>query len=308
MQPHPFYQAIIDANIAAGRPHFHQVDPAQARAMLRATMAAARPVDLPVALVVEDRVIDGPNGTIPVRSYVPEGASDGTIVYFHSGGWVIGDLDFSDATCRRLAVASGARLVSVEYRLAPEHPYPEPLDDAWAALRWAAATFAGPILVAGESAGGNLAAACAIRARDAGAPTLAGLWLAYPVTDCDFATGSYREIGPREWLLSTADMQWFWDQYCPIGVDRTVEEISVLRIAEVAGLPPAMVVVGQLDPLRDEGIAFATRLATGGIEVTLRCDPGMVHGYLGAAGVLPGARAAIVDSGRWMRQMLGTSD
>lgn len=309
MQLHPYYQAIIDANEAAGRPYFHQLSAQGARELLRNTIAAAPPAtDLPELAGVENRSIAGPNGPISVRIYRPQGVALGTCVYFHGGGWVIGDLDQTDATCRRLAGRASCTIVSVDYRLAPEHPYPQPLDDCWAALLWAAEAFSGPLLVAGESAGANLAAVCAIRARDAGGPVLAGQLLAYPVTDHDFETSSYRQIGDRNWLLSTADMRWFWDHYCPTGVDRNNPEISPLHVATTRGLAPAMILVGELDPLRDEGLAFARRLAEGGVPVSLRCDASMLHGYLAAAATVPAATEALSDAVRWMRSRVGNSE
>lgn len=305
MQLHPYHQAIIDANKAAGRPYFYQLSAVDARELLRAGIAAApKPTDLPELANVENLDIAGPHGPIPLRIYYPVGEPLGTCVFFHGGGWVIGDLDQTDATCRRLAGKSGCVIISVHYRLAPEFPYPQPLDDCWAAVHWAAEKFGGRLLLAGESAGGNLAAACAIRARDAGAPQLAGQVLVYPVTDHDFTTGSYRQVGEKGWLLSTADMRYFWDHYCPAGVDRNVPEISPLHVETTAGLAPALVVLGELDPLRDEGLAYALRLAQGGVPVVTRCDASMVHGYLAAAAVVPAAAQAMDDIARWMRQQV----
>ncbi|TVV76632.1 alpha/beta hydrolase [Sphingomonas solaris] len=305
MTPHPYYQAIIDAFAAAGRPYFHQVTPPEARAMLAAGLAAAPPpANLPDLAEVADESIDGPHGAIPIRRYVPKGASAGTVVYLHSGGWVIGDLAFADATCRRLAGAAGCEIVSVDYRLAPEHPYPQPLDDCFAALEWAAANRPGPLVLFGESAGGNLAAACAIRARDAGGPAVAGLALAYPVTDHAMDTASYRDIGDRNWLLSANDMRWFWDLYAPAGVDRGDPLLSPLRVADAAGLPPAFIAVAELDPLREEGLAFARRLDAAGVPVVTRCDAAMLHGYLGAAGAVPLAAEALSAAGAWVRERL----
>jgi len=305
MQPHPYYQRIIDLNAEAGRPFFHQLTPQAARAQLRETLAAAPvPPDLPELAQVVDTIIPGPHGPIPARIYEPHDPARGALVYFHSGGWVIGDLLSGENTCRRLAGWARCRVISVEYRKAPEHPFPAPLDDAWAALLWAQAACSGPIMVGGESAGGNLAAACTIRARDAGGPLLAGQWLAYPVTDHDFETGSYRAVGDRDWLLSTADMAWFWGHYCPAGVDRNSPLLSPLRARSAAGLPPAMVVVAQLDPLRDEGLAYAAKLATDGVAVVTRCDPAMIHGYLAAASAISAAGEAMRESARWIRMQL----
>ncbi len=304
--PHPYYQAILDAYATMGRPYFHQVTPAEARAMLRASLAAAPPpAGLPELAEVVNESIFAPHGVIAIRRYVPRGTRTGTIVYFHAGGWVIGDLDFADATCRRLAGATSAELISVDYRLAPEHPFPQPLDDAFAALQWAAAEKPGPLVVMGESAGANLAAACAILARGKG-PALAGQCLVYPVTDHDFGTASYTELGAKNWLLSTADMRWFWDHYAPPGIDRSNPLLSPLRVENAAGLPPAMLITGALDPLRDEVLAYAAKLQMAGVPVVSRCDEGMLHGYLGAAGAVPVAAAALAQMAGWIRERLAT--
>ncbi|PXA85483.1 hypothetical protein DMC47_37490 [Nostoc sp. 3335mG] len=305
MTPHPYYQAILDAFAAANRPRMSSLSPEGARAQLRAGLAAAPPpTGLPDLAEVVDETIGGPHGPIPIRRYVPEGEVHGICVYYHSGGWVIGDLDFADATCRRLAGAIGAELISVEYRKSPEHPYPVPLDDAYAALEWAATNRTGPIALIGESAGGNLAAACAIRARDRGGPVIVGQFLVYPVTDHDFETESYREVGGHDWMISTIDMRWYWDAYCPAGIDRTAAEISPLRIADATGLPPAMVIVGELDPLRSEALAYADKLAAAGVPVVTRCDPGMLHGYLGATTAIPLAADAMAQAAEWLRKRL----
>lgn len=274
--------------------------------MLRESQRAAPPpVGLPALARVIDETIAAQHGTIPIRRYLPLGEVVGSCLYLHSGGWVIGDLDFSDSTCRRFAAAAQCEVISVDYRLAPEHPWPSGLDDADAALEWMAANRSGPLAIMGESAGGNLAAACAIRARDSGGPKLAAQVLAYPVTDHDFATASYTELGHRNWLLSTADMRWFWDQYCPAPTDRTNPLISPLHVTDAAGLPPAWISVGELDPLRDEGLAYARHLAAAGVTVRQRCDRGMLHGYLGAAGAVPEAAAALDDAANWLREQLG---
>jgi acetyl esterase len=302
---HVYYQAILDAYAAAGRPSYHQVTPAEARAMLRSALAAAAPQrDLPELASVRDDVTPAVDGGVSVRRYLPLGEPAGTCVYFHAGGWVIGDLDMSDALCRRLAAGAGCELISVAYRLAPEHPYPAPLDDAYAALQWAMKITRGPLVVAGESAGGNLAAACAIRAREGRNSRLVGQFLAYPVTDHDFTTSSYREVGGRNLLLSTADMKWFWDQYCPAGIDRNNELVSPLRVKDPGGLAPALIYVAEFDPLRDEGLSYASRLAQAGVAVRTRQDVGMLHGYLSAAGAIPLAAEAVREAAQWIGEQL----
>ena len=305
---HPYYKAIIDAYAAAGRPYFHQVSPVEARAMMRASMAAAPPpVGLPELASVTNETIPGPHGDIPVRRYKPQGASPGICVFFHAGGWVIGDLDLSDSTCRRLAGAAQCEIVSVEYRKAPEHPFPQPLDDAYAALQWAARQNAGPVLLIGESAGGNLAAACAIRARDENGPKVVGQFLAYPVTDHDFQTASYNEVGDNNWLLSRNDMRWFWDQYAPSSAVRANPLLSPLHVANAAGLPPSLIYVAELDPLREEGLAYARKLSDAGVPVATRCDPEMLHGYLSAAGAIPQVAEALAEAGAWIKDRLAES-
>jgi acetyl esterase len=302
---HPYYRTILDAYAASGRASYHQVGPLEAREMLRSALAAAPPPrDLPELAWVRNEAISGPHGPVPIRRYHPHGQVTGACVYLHAGGWVIGDIEMSDALCRRLAAGAGCEVISVQYRLAPEHPYPAPLDDAFAALEWAAAQNRGPLVVSGESAGGNLAAACALRAQAGGGPHLAGQFLAYPVTDHDFTTASYQTIGARNWLLSTADMKWFWDQYCPPHVDRTDPLISPLRVANPAGLPPTLIYVAELDPLRDDGLAYASRLAAAGVEVKTRIDAGMLHGYLSAAGSIPLVAEAVQEAARWIKQRI----
>jgi acetyl esterase len=302
---HPYYQAILDAYAAAGRAFYHQVTPGEAREMLRTGLAAAPPqLGLPELAFVTDEAIPGPAGLLPIRRYRPLGEVAGICVYFHAGGWVMGDIQMSDALCRRLAAGAGSEVISVGYRLAPEHPYPAPLDDAFTALQWVAAQRHEPIVVAGESAGGNLAAACAILARAAGAPRLVGQFLAYPVCDHDFTTESYRDIGGRRFLLSTADMKWFWDQYCPPTVDRTDQLVSPLRVTNAEGLPPALIYVAEVDPLRDEGLAYASRLAAAGVPVRTRNDAGMLHGYLSAAGAIPLAAEAVESAAGWIRERI----
>jgi len=301
---HPYYQVVLQRYAEARRPYFHEVSAAQAREMLRSGSAAAPAQhDLPKLSRVESGAVPGPGGDIPFRLYRPEGAGAGVCVYFHAGGWIMGDLDFADATCRRLAAAAGCEVVSVDYRLAPEQPFPAALEDGRTMLQWAADR-GGPVVLAGESAGGNIAAACAIWARDAGGPAVAGQVLAYPVTDHALDTASHREVGPRNWLLSTADMAAFWDHYCPSGTDRADPQASPLRLADPAGLPPALVLVAEFDPLRDEGLAYAARLAAAGVATETREDRSMLHGYLGAAGEVDVAAAALETAGRWMRARL----
>jgi acetyl esterase len=304
---HPYFQAIVAAYAAADRPFFHQVTPAVARDMMRAAQnAAPQPLDLPALASVTDEQVDGPNGNIGIRRYLPTDDVAGTCVFCHAGGWVIGDLDTADNLCRRLAGLAGVEVISVDYRLAPEYAFPAPLDDVHAVLRWAD-TLQRPLVVAGESAGANLVAACAIQVRDEGGPHIVGQFLAYPVTDHNFETESYQSIGTRDWLLSRADMQWFWDQYCPSSVDRSNSLVSPLNLVTAAGLPQALLLVAELDPLRDEGLAYAALLEAHGVPVIVKEGRGMLHGYLNAAGAIPEVAAAVAEAAGWMRACIVNS-
>lgn len=304
-QPHPYFDMLLARRQEAKVPDFSDLPPEGSRALMRGMIAAAPPPgDLPDLAKVSDLTIEGPHGPIPVRRYLPRGKPVGTCVYFHAGGWVIGDLDTGDGTCRRLAGRVGVEVLSVDYRLAPEHPWPQPLDDCYAALEWAATLREAPIFVAGESAGGNLAAACAIRARDCGGPAIAGQIVAYGVMDHDFERASYREVGDKSWLLTTQDMRYFWDHYCPDLAQRASPLLSPLRVEDATGLPPLFFAVGDLDVLRDEGAAYARKLEAAGVPVTLRIDAGMLHGYLGMTEWADPARETVDAAIAWMRERL----
>jgi acetyl esterase len=234
------------------------------------------------AVPCEDRSVDGPGGPIPIRIYRPAGASGGRLVWFHGGGWVLGSITSSHPTCSTLARTSGCTIVSVDYRLAPEHRFPAAVDDAWAALTWVVEHgdelgAHGPVAVAGDSAGGNLAAVLARRARDAGIP-IAFQLLVYPVTDAGMDSPSYTENATGYWL-TRGGMEWFWDQYTPDGDDRFHPDASPLRADDVQGVAPALVITAEYDPLRDEGEAYAARLSEAGVPVTVRRFDGMVHGF-----------------------------
>ncbi len=302
-QVHPYYQAILDVYAELDRPFYHQITPVAAREMLKTSLAAAPvPVGIPELAECIDEHVTGPDGDIPVRRYRPQGEVKGVCIYLHAGGWVIGDLDTGDALCRRLANLAECEVISVDYRLAPEHPYPAALNDVTAVMTAVAERSKLPLVLVGESAGANLVAAAAILSRDGRAPAIAAQFLAYPVTNSDFSTDSYREVGALNYLLSEADMRWFWDHYCPPGVDRNNPLVSPLKVESAEGLAPAMICVAELDPLRDEGLAYAKRLADSGVAVTSRCDPGMLHGYLSAAGSVDIAADAVNQAGQWLRE------
>ncbi|HEY2202997.1 MAG TPA: alpha/beta hydrolase [Pseudonocardia sp.] len=258
---------------------------------------------------ISERVIPGPGGDLPVRIYTPAGSRPlPVLVYFHGGGWVLGGPGVVDGPCTLLANRAHAVVVSVDYRLAPEHPFPAAVEDAWAAVRWvadnAALLGADPerIAVGGDSAGATLATAVAHLARDAAAPALRCQVLLYPVTDAAERSASYRENG--EGFFLTADlMGWFLDQYLPEGVDRTDPRVSPLRAADHTGLAPALVVTAEYDPLRDEGEAYGARLAAAGTTVTATRYAGQIHGFAAnLAGAMDEGRRALEDAGAQLRQ------
>jgi acetyl esterase len=247
---------------------------------------------------VEDHDVTGADGgSFPVRVFVPEGAPRGVLIYFHGGGWVIGAIDEFDTLARKLAVRSGCAVVLPDYRLAPEYRYPTAVDDAYATLEWVAenvGAIAGsdvPIVVAGDSAGGNLSAVTAQRARDRGGPAIAFQGLVYPVTDADVNNASYR--GDENQLMLTRDgMIWFWEHYAPDEAQRKEVDASPLQADDLSGLPPAVVVLAEYDVLRDEGQAYADRLADAGVPVDVHVHPGQMHGFFTLL-MLPGHDEAI---------------
>jgi acetyl esterase len=243
---------------------------------------------------VDDRDADG----VPVRIYRPTAAPGLPIfVVLHGGGWVIGAVEQFDVIARQLANASGAVVVSVDYRLAPEHPYPAGLDDCFRALQWTAAHAAeisgdpARIAIGGDSAGGNLAVVCALRARDEGGPDLALQVLVYPVCDCNFETDSYVANGKGH-LLETEEMQWFFDHYANSSADFADWRMSPLRAPDLTGLPAAVVITAEYDPLRDQGEAYAQRLRDAGVPTQAVRGDGLFHGFFGMHPFLPPARAA----------------
>jgi acetyl esterase len=252
----------------------------------RELMAAPPPV-----ASVRDLEIEGPAGRIPLRIYRPAGEPPlRTILFAHGGGWVVGTLDHADVDCRCLALDTGSVLVSVGYRLAPEHPFPAGLVDAFAAAEWLAVEAAGlggdpdRIAVAGDSAGGNLAAALCLLSARRGGPRFAHQLLVYPITDHSFDTSSYRRFAEGYWLEREA-MRWFWELY--VGdTGRAADPLaSVLRAPDLRGLPPATIVTAGCDVLRDEGEAYGARLREAGVPVDVRRYPGQIHGFWSCGGV-----------------------
>jgi acetyl esterase len=275
-------------------PPLDQIPPATVREMFNGLLLT---MDGPGEMVagVEDRQIPGPGGPIPIRVFTPEGRGPfPVLVFFHGGGWVIGTLDTHDAPCRALANGAGCVVVSVDYRLAPEHKCPAAAEDCYAATRWVAnnapAIDGDPsrIAVGGDSAGGNLAAVVALMARDRGGPPLVHQLLVYPVTDHDDTTASYLEPECNApGMLCTRDaMAYFWSQYLREGDDGRHPYASPLRAEDLSGLPPALVVTAQYDPLRDEGRAYADRLREAGVPVQVSHYDNMLHAFFSMGAVL----------------------
>ncbi|MEP1124498.1 MAG: alpha/beta hydrolase [Ilumatobacter sp.] len=276
--------------------------------------AAPKPPGDPVALVV-DATVPGPAGDIPVRVYSPTVATPGdteppVVVFFHGGGWVLSHLDGHDSLARRLAVRSGAIVVSVGYRLAPEHPFPAPHDDCWAVTSWLAehaGEFGGDgsrLAVAGDSAGGNLAAGVALRARDEGLD-LSFQLLIYPAVDVDFTRASMIDNGTG-YFLTTDDMRWFWDQFVPAPLRNDPYAVPMMA-DDLSDLAPALIQTAEFDPLRDEGEAFGARLRDAGVDVTVTRYDGVVHGFVSRWTQMARAELAHDEAGLALRSALGIS-
>jgi acetyl esterase len=274
-----------------------EVTPEEARSQtaLLAEFIGAGPE---MASVRDEKVQSADGSYFDVRVLVPRGGVCGLLVFYHGGGWTIGSIDGYDTLCRLLADGLGAAVVSVGYRLAPEHPYPAAVDDAWAALEWASermTEIAGhpvPLVVMGDSAGGNLSAVVAQRARDAGGPQIDYQVLVYPVTDTDVDNASYADP-ENQVILTRQTMIWFLDHYVPGADDRLKTDVAPLRAASLAGLPPAIVLTAEYDVLRQEGEAYVARLREAGVPAEHRRFEGQTHGFFQLVNILPGSGEAI---------------
>jgi acetyl esterase len=310
MPTDPQVQGILDYLAASGRGGTTALDPGQSRAGYLAMAAmTAHPEVRPA---IGDRTVPGPAGDLAARVYRPDGEGPFPVVlYLHGGGWVLGGIATADGICQQLAVGVPAVVVSLEYRLAPEDPFPAAVDDAEAALRWVAdhaADLGGDpdrLAVAGDSAGANLAAVVARRARDAGGPPVAFQLLLCPVTDATCSQPSYAENG-EGYMLTAGLMRWMIDNYLD-GADPADPDVSPLLAHDLAGLPPTLVVTAEYDPLRDEGEAYAARLRGAGVEaVAVRYD-GMIHAFLDMTAVVDAARPALEETIGALRDALATS-
>jgi acetyl esterase len=308
----PESQRLIDLMAAANRPAWNTLS-AQAARDLYLSLRPGAQGPRPAEVTVVDRTIPGPAGELAVRLYRPASAPADAklpaLVYAHGGGWVFGNLDSHDVLCAQLALEAGIAVFHVDYRLAPEARFPGAFDDVVAALKWVAANGASVgidptrLAIGGDSAGGNLAAAVSLWARDHGGPKLLMQLLAYPVTDAVARAESYRHFEDG-YGLNAVTMEWFFDHYTPDRTSRGDWRVSPLRAASLAGLPPALVVTAGYDPLRDEGRAYAWRLQQEGTQADLVEFGGMLHGFLSSPMLLHGARRGTTICAAALRETL----
>ena len=307
----PDAKNLLDLLVAAGRPKVWQVSPPEAREGISALAQAADAKDVPIGRI-DNGAMPGPAGTLPYRSYTPKDAASDplpALVYFHGGGFVIGDLDTHDGLCRLFANASGCRVISVAYRVAPEHKFPAAIDDAYAAASWVAeharelGIDAERIAIGGDSAGATLSAVVCQLAKGAGGPKLALQLLLYPATESGVDTPS-RVALAEGYLLEKKSIEWFFRQYVELGTDPIDPRLSPLLAPDVSGLPPAHIHTAEFDPLVDEGKAYADKLAAAGVPVEYTCHPGMIHHFFCLAGAIPYARTAIANAGAAIKQAL----
>jgi acetyl esterase len=303
----PQIQALLDRGTGVPATHTLPVEEARRQYEARVALMASPPG----MAQVEERHIDGPGGKLRLRIYTPAGGGGAPrplMVFFHGSGFVLCSLDTHDGMCRNLAAGVGCVVVSVDYRLAPEHRFPDGPDDCLAATRWAAAhaaelgADAARIMLAGDSAGGNMAAVTALRVRDEGGPALCGQMLLYPVTDYHRpGTPSYAE-NAEGYGLTRATMEWFWGHYLADPAQAAHPHAAPLRAPDLAGLPPAYVMSAQYDPLRDEAELYGERLRAAGVPAEITRRAGMNHGFLFWVGVVGGADAAMADACAWARR------
>jgi acetyl esterase/lipase len=303
---HPQVEELRLELLAAGNRPLHELTVGEAREAERLELRPA--VAEPVAEVV-DRTLPGPAGEIGARFYLPDTPEPGpAFVYFHGGGWVLGSLDAVDAVCRRLANAARCAVVSVDYRLAPEHPFPAALEDCLAALHFVRAQAdalgidAGRVVVAGDSTGANLALATLLALRETREPQPRGAALFYGCYWARLDTASHARFGNGSYRLSTAEMGWFWNNY--LGDAQAGLALAEPLYADLAGLPPLHLTLAAVDPLADDTRELAARLAAAGVPHEMQVYPGLVHGFLQMTARCAAARAAMADAGRAIRALL----
>ena len=314
MALHPQIVALIERAAAAGVRPTHELTPEEARAQID-EMSRVRDAECTAVRMVADTVIDGPDGNLTLRFYWPEVEQTElapAIMFFHGGGHVIGSLNSHDLVARNLCADTGYLVISVDYRLAPEHKFPAAPEDCFAANQWVAAHSCqlgvdpDRIAVAGDSAGANLAAVVAMMAREAGGPELAFQLLVYPVADFALDTPSYETYAEGAGILTAAGMKWFREHYLNSPEDRGDWRAAPLRAKDFTRLPPAHVITAECDVLHDEGVELAAALAGAGVPVTHRDYSGMMHGFYSFAPVVDDGRAAQRDAAEALRAALSS--
>lgn len=308
-------QRFLDSLRVADRPKIHELTPGDARRVWVATQAVE--VARPPADIEDLTIPGGPTGTVSLRIVRPQNQRDPlpALLYFHGGGWVLGDRDTHDRLIRELATGAGVAVVFVDFTRSPEAQYPVAIEQGYAATRWVAehgrehSLDPNRVAVAGDDTGGNLAAAVTLLAKDRRGPPIAFQLLFYPVTDTDFETSTYQQFGIGGWLTRDA-MKWFWSRYLPEESTRVRPTASPLRASldQLDGLPPALVITAENDVLRDEGEAYAQKLAMAGVEVTAVSYLGTIHDFvvLNPIANTPAPRAAIAQACDFLRRVLGT--
>jgi len=305
----PLLKTLLDQMAAQPTPPIHEMEPEMARAAMGAMMELVGPKDVPIGRV-EHMTMPGEAGEIALRLYTPVAAGSKALpalIFFHGGGFVIGDLDTHDGICRILASEACVKVIAVDYRLAPEHKFPAAVNDAIAAASWVetnAASLgvdANRLAVGGDSAGGGLAAVVAQAAAKTGSPHLAYQMLMFPVTQIGEETASLRNFA-EGYFLERAGLQWFYDHYLPEDADRNDPRISPLKAEDVSGLPPAYVMLAGFDPLHDEGRAYAQKFSAAGVPVTVADYPDMVHDFIFMHAVLPQAQEALKAAAAALKQ------
>ncbi len=301
----PHAKALLDQMAAMNLPPIQTLEPAMARAMFDAI-----PVPTPLKSVAEteDRTIPGPAGAIPIRVYRSPGDS-GTLVFFHGGGFMVGGIASHDEVCHTLATSAGCSVVSVDYRMAPEDPFPAAPEDCYAATAWIAAHGAelgidtGRVAVGGDSAGGNLSAAISIMARDRGGPRIALQLLIYPAVDMDFTYPSFQENAVG-YGLELASCEYFTKFYAPDESTYGDPRLSPIRAESHRDLPPALIQTAGFDPLRDQGPAYAEKLRAAGVEAACTCYEGMIHGFYNYGAEWTARADAVAEASRALRSVL----
>jgi acetyl esterase len=303
-------KAFLDRAAQIPRPKIWDVPPMVARQSFSGMMELTGPKDVPVGKV-ENFSIPGPGGELRARSYAPIAAAGSlpTLVYFHGGGFVAGSLQSHDGLCRLFTAEGGFKVIALDYRLAPEHPWPAAVDDAWAALQWieenasSLGVDAGRIAVGGDSAGGMLAAIVTQLAREKGGVKIAYQMLLFPNTHVGGETSSMNEFAVG-YFLERRVIDYFNSLYLPAGTDCNSPKVSPLRAKSFAGLPPAYVMLGGYDPLHDEGLSYADKLRGAGVKVTIADYPDLVHGFIYLQTVLPQAHEAVAEAAKAVKKAL----